>query len=208
MSKIIIVAVVVLLVLGGGYMFLKNSKSAPASSTTATSTSGNSGGVFGSIKDALSKSVSLQCDFTDETGRKTVSYIKNGAIRADVTGQTAQENGSVIMKDNKMWVWNGQTGFMMDLSSADKGNAGQNQAVSQQEEVMNSLEKYKSSCKPAVVADSLFATPSNVKFQDMSQMMKGVPTGMPSGMPSGTSQQQQQQMQQYLQQYQNSGAGQ
>ena len=34
------------------------------------------------------------------------------------------------------------------------------------------IEKYKSSCKPGTVADSLFTPPAEIKFTDYSNMMK------------------------------------
>lgn len=43
--------------------------------------------------------------------------------------------------------------------------------------MMASMEKYKDSCKPAVVADSEFTPPTDVTFQDMSKMMMPQTTG-------------------------------
>lgn len=177
-SKLIIgvVVVVVLALLGFGAFKFLGSKG----SSTGT---GQSGNVFTSIKDALSKSVSLQCDYTDETGIKTTAYIKAGAIRSDTTGKTPEESGSAIIKDKKMYFWNSQGGFMMEFKddkttpSTAPSNIGE-----KPEDVMNSLEKYKESCKPAVVSDSLFTPPADVKFQDFSQLMK-VPTGAAGGAP-------------------------
>lgn len=189
MSKqILIVLVLVLLIGGGAFFYLSNSKKGTPSSSSSNPVENT----FSSIKDALSKSVSLQCNFTDETGRKTTSYIKNGAIRADIEAQKEEESGSVIVKDKKMYFWSKESAFMMDLSSTEVTGTPQNQ----ENDLMAGLEKYKESCKPAVVSDDLFNIPSDVKFQDFSQMMKDAQKAMPSAMPSID----QSQYQQYLKQ--------
>lgn len=179
-SKLIIgiVVVVLLALLGFGAFKFLGSKS--STMTTGSQTSG--GNVFTSIKDALSKSISLQCEY-DQNGVKTTAYIKAGAIRSDTTGKTPEESGSAIIKDKKMYFWNSQGGFMMEFKddgttpSTAPSNAGE-----KPQDIMNSLEQYKDSCKPAVVSDSLFTPPANVKFQDFSQLMK-VPTGAAGGAP-------------------------
>ena len=166
MMIVAIVAVIALLGIGGYYIMGRTS--------TSSST-------FSSIADALSKSVSLKCDYVTPDGSKTVAYIKAGAIRTDMMGKTTAENGSVIMKDNKMYFWNGKAGIMVafDMKSVQadpKTNpsgsptgAGQNG-----QNALADLEKFKQYCKPAVVDDKLFAIPTDVVFTDMS---KGIPSG-------------------------------
>lgn len=171
--KLLIGLVVVVLLGAGGYVVLSSKKgSLPSSSTSG-------GNVFSSIKDALSKSVSLECNFTDEDGRQTKAYIKAGAVRSDFTGKTANESGSVIMKDKKMYFWSSQGGFMMDVPD-EKPAAGQPKEEglpSTGADVMKTLEQYKDSCKPAVVSDSLFTPPANITFQDFSKMMQQTTPG-------------------------------
>lgn len=175
-SKLIIgiVVVVLLALLGfGAFKFLKKGAS------TMVPGGSQSGNVFTSIKDALSKSVSLQCDYSDANGIKTTAYIKAGAIRSDTTGKTPEESGSAIIKDKKMYFWNSQGGFTMDFKDTETtapSTAPSKSGGEKPQDIMNSLEQYKDSCKPAVVSDSLFTPPANVKFQDFSQMFK-TPTG-------------------------------
>lgn len=173
--KVIGAIVVLVLLLGGGYMVMSKRTSSPASPTQT-----GAGNVFSSIKDALSKSLSLECSFTDEQGRQTKSYIKNGAVRADFTGANANESGSVIMKDKKIYFWNAQGGFMMTEPEVTPGAPQQTSSEKTPGNVgdmVSTMEKYKNSCKPSVVSDSLFTPPTNVTFQDFSKMMQG---------PSGT----------------------
>lgn len=204
--KMVIILVVVLLLLltAGGYMFLNKQsanlqKVANVSSSKATPSTG--GSMVSSLKDLFSKTVSMQCDFTDEDGRKTVAYIKSGAVRSDVSGKTAQDIGSVIMKDKKIYFWNGKQGTMMEfdftkmMENAEKITPGVQKTTTpssqnQSAEMMQNLEKYKQNCKPAVISDSLFTPPSDVKFTDVSQMMKA----------NGLSEEQLKQIQQQAQQ--------
>ncbi len=170
MNKNILIGLVVLILVGAGAGYVVMSKKG-VPGIPASTTSGN---VFTSIKDALSKSLSLECTFTDESGRQTKAYMKAGAVRSDFTGKTANESGSVIMKDKKIYFWNAQGGFMMEApeetpaageptTKATPGGAG---------DIVETMEKYKESCKPAVVADSLFTPPANITFQDFSKMMQ------------------------------------
>lgn len=190
-SKLIIgiIAVVILALLGFGTIKLLK-KSSSSSVVPAVTQSGN---VFTSIKDALAKSISLQCSFSDQNGVKTTAYIKAGAVRADTVGKTAEESGSAIIKDKKMYFWNSRGGFVMDFNNT-QGNTPPVTPANGNEnptDIMKSLEKYKDSCKPAIISESLFTPPANVKFQDFSQMMKGAGSSVPA---AG-----QEQLQKYLQ---------
>lgn len=181
---IIFAIVVVLLLLGVGvYYVLGRSMTAPATQTTVqTTATPTPASMFTSIQDALAKSLSLQCTY-EEDGKTTIAYIKAGAVRADSTGGTPAENGSVIVKDDTMYFWNGKQGMMVKFDreamqkqaesmkpSTTPGKALPSQAP--QANVMQNLEKYKDACKPATVADTLFTPPTDVKFVDQTKMME------------------------------------
>ena len=168
MNKNLIIGAVVLLVLGGaGWYFLKGqNKSSQNVGTNAIT----------SIKDALSKSVSLECDYKDENGQGSKSYIKNGAVRVDVISDDPEKAASIIMKDKKMYSWTGKKEVcVMELpdEAVEKPVGSVNEGSTQQANLMADLEKYKDACKAAIVSDSLFTPPADVKFTDLSQMMKG-----------------------------------
>lgn len=177
--KMIIVAVlVVILFLGlGGYMVMRKSMMPPSASPQAMKVSPTaSSGMFGSIQDALSKSLSLQCEYS-ENGMKTTAYIKAGSVRADILGGTAEQNGSVIVKDEKMYFWNGKQGMMMSLSAITAVPAASGAAKPTQtpnKNIMESLEKYKDACKIATVSDAHFTPPADVKFVDQTKMMESM----------------------------------
>lgn len=175
----IILGVVVIILLGiGGFLFLQGKNSTQENSNTMTPKTGETG-TFESLQDIFSnKSLSLACDYTDPEGRKTVTYIKGGMVRTDIVSTNPQESGSIIVKENTMYFWNATSGITMKFNPEDMANTQNDNAQSAQgQKSLQDLEKYKKSCKTSVVNDSLFTPPSTVKFQDMSSMMKMIPSG-------------------------------
>jgi len=195
--KNLVPVVVVLLLLGVGGYYVMNMKSSkpPVMEQKTTGTTEQKGNIFTSIQDALSKSLSLKCEYPNPDGKggTVTSYIKNGAVRVMSIAMGPQGNGSAIMKSNKMWIWDDvkKTGMMLsfDPSKVVKPTGGTPSTDDQSAKVLAEMEKYKNYCKTEVVADSLFTPPTDVKFTDLESMMKGfkVPSGgAPSGvMPSG-----------------------
>jgi uncharacterized protein YxeA len=187
MNKKIIIIVVLILLLGGGVFVLSQNKNGASS-----------GNIVSTVKDAVSKTASMQCDYTDEQGRVSKTYIKNGAVRSDYTGKTAQDSGSVIVTGKKMYMWTAdKKGFSYDIPEVTV-TPGQNQAPesgNKKDEFMSGLDKYKDSCKAAIVSDSLFTPPSDVTFTDYSEMQKMMMS------PKGTQGMTEEQMKQYQQQY-------
>ena len=182
MNKKVLSVVVVLLLLGVGY-FLVNKSGSNGGSLMSGAQSQTGKLAFTSIQDALSRSLSLECTFTDDKGKQTKTFMKAGAVRTDFTGSTPSESGSMILKDKKMYSWSDSTkeGFMMEVPEVTPGKTnipgsptGDANRSQQATDVLTMIEKYKDSCKPGTVADSLFTPPSDVKFQDYSQMMKDI----------------------------------
>src|SRR3989344_7134060 len=185
-KKVILFACIVLIVLliAGGYIFYSNNEKSLQSSQGVSSTSKpTSGSMMDQVTDLFAKSVSVTCDYTDEEGRKTLAYVKAGAVRVDTSGKTPEESGSVIVKDNRMHFWNGNEGITMEFNTEEMmknapsitispNPSGSKQEGANGQEVLASLEKFKDNCKPTVVNDSVFIPPSNVKFVDYTQMMK------------------------------------
>ncbi len=199
MNTKIIIGLVVVVILGGGFLYFKKGAAMklPGSESTA----------FTSISDALSKSVSLECSFTDEDGRQTKTYIKNGAVRADYTASVPSESGSMIFKDKTMYSWSGdKQGFKMTIPDAvmeegkETAEDVQSEGVSGYKDILAGMEKFKDSCKPAVVADSVFTPPIDVTFTDYSEMMKSIPA-MPEGKSDEYPAMDKEQLEQIMKQY-------
>ena len=183
MKNLIIVLVVLVLLGGGGYFYLTRSGTMPKPP---------GGNVFTSIKDALSKSMSLKCVYKDEQGVETTTYIKGGAVRVMMQGTTDKDQpNNIVMKDKKMYMWSdiSKTGFVYTIQEpttpyptikVEKGlEPEKTPANQQQESVLESIEKYKDACKAKAVADSMFAIPTDVQFQDMEALQKQMMQGLP-----------------------------
>src|SRR5258706_9709359 len=94
-----------------------------------------------SVRDALTKSTSFECDYIDEEGFQTKGYIKNGAIRTDFTAKNVEDSGSTIMVNKKIYIWwiQEKRGFSMDLAeAAAKGKT--NEGMAQINNMINGLD--------------------------------------------------------------------
>jgi hypothetical protein len=175
-KKILFITVTILLLIlvgGASYMKLKDSN-------VKTDNSSESKGVFTSIKDALSKNITLVCEFKEDNNVSVKSYIKNGAVRV-TSSSDANQSSDIIMKDKKMYMWDEKTkqGFVYDIPESD-GSSSDNKItmnsneVSQSEGYLSMIDKYKDSCKVATIEDSYFVVPSDIKFQDMSKILENL----------------------------------
>lgn len=181
--KNIIPVVVILILLGvGGYYFMSSGKlSTKVGSPAAPVNQQIGSSVFSSIKDALSKSMSLKCEYPDPVTKGTVtSYIKNGAVRVGNFTLTDKNKGNAIIKNNQMWVWNEgeKTGMIISLKTE---KTQEQTEKDQQQQMLDEIEKNKQYCKVDVVADSLFNPPTDVKFTDLGAAFQNtIISGMPT----------------------------
>lgn len=188
-GMIVGLAILLLLIAGGALYYMR--KHAANSAVTQQPVAQTN--MFTSIQDAMARSLTLQCDFTDAKNVHTVAYLKNGQIRADVTNPTdTQGSGSILIKDKTIYFWNAQkTGFTMAMPTVTGTPAAlptgstENQGTDTGANMMANLEAYKKDCRVTSVADGLFVLPTDVKFTDVTKMMPLVPTGAASGSTGG-----------------------
>ena len=173
---ILIVGGIIVLVLA--FFFLTQNKTTTTNETTdlttTQQTTQENTTVFDSIKDAMSKSLSLKCEYV-AGGGSVVAYIKGNSIRMDnLNGNN--NSGNAIIKDNRLWTWSNQTneGAVMTLPKPEEGKQ------TSSEEIINNLEEQKQFCTPAVVSDSAFEPPANIKFQDLTKMMEQITGFIPA----------------------------
>jgi hypothetical protein len=201
---------VVLLLLGVGvyYVLGKNKNQSADVTKNASVITPTPKEAFASLQEALSKSLSLRCDYTDEVGKKVIAYIKAGTIRADIASSGPMGNSSVIVKDEKMYFWTGPQGFVMAFNMGEMMSSTSAQPSGMQKQgmpqlpvgSMQDIEKYKQYCKVATVDDKLFILPTDVKFTDMSKMIPNSMMAPPSAIPSGMNPDQTKMMQQQMMQ--------
>lgn len=181
-KRVLITSILILLVLfvaGASYLKFRSNSNQSENNTTGDKS------VFTSIKDALSKNVTLVCDFNDETGSSVKSYVKNGAIRITTTNKESEDtSGDIIMKDKKMYMWDLKTkqGFVYDIPDAEDNSVGMtSDEFIKSESYLDLIDKYKDSCKVSSIDDSYFNLPTDVKFQDMSKFLEDLKSQMPQG---------------------------
>lgn len=173
----LIILVIVLIVIGGFVYFSKGSK--PLGTQVEKGSSSTQKNIFTSIKDAMTKSLSLKCEYQGEHG-KTTTYLKGNNVRVMYQALEGDgKSGHAIMKDNQIWIWTEgeKEGLVFNIEESDK-NTQEPKTETNREQILDELEKYKNQCSAAVVSDSMFTPPSGVDFKDMSsfqqEMMKNL----------------------------------
>jgi len=177
-KKIAIIAGAAALVILGiiGFFVFQNSNNSQTSlKNTSNKEADSVSSPYESLQDIFTnKTLSLMCEFTSEEGPKTAIYVKNGMVRTSTKGNTPQEAGDAIIRDNFVYFWNDTIAVKVPFNPDDMESAQQNV---QTQEYLADLEKYKDSCKTAVVDDSFFSPPSDIVFQDLSNLMQAMPSG-------------------------------
>ena len=125
---------------------------------------------FTSIKDAVDRSIALQCEYTDESGEKTIASIKGKQIRMDSAVSSTDGYFHGIIRDNKMWIWADKQpeGMMLDFAKVtDDSLKMGDKVIRSQDDIISKLEEKKDSCKTANIADSDFNLPEGINFTDV-----------------------------------------
>lgn len=121
------------------------------------------------LAKALEMGQSVKCTTTFE-GQTSTTYWKNERMRMD----TPSVDAHGIYTEDVMYTWTGKQGVMMKLEDIKQmANNAQSQtqpAPKTKEEIMN--ENVDVQCEPFNVPDSMFTPPSDVEFQDMSEIFK------------------------------------
>ncbi len=132
--------------------------------------------LFKSITDALARSLTLRCDYKEGKNYIT-AYIKKGTVRVDSTQMGGEGNGSVILRNYRMWTWlnKKKEGYVFDIPKTKA-----NSVERRDKELISGLEKNKKYCKTAVVADSKFVPPTDIKFANLSEQLKKLKMNIPS----------------------------
>jgi hypothetical protein len=170
----LVIILIVVLIAAGGIFFISQRKPVTQPNQNSNPVSENKTeekktGLFQSIKDAISKSMSLKCEYTDEKS-KMIVYIKGTMIRFDGAWR-GQNNGTTIMKNNKIWSWNSdkKEGIIIPMQENKDNKQGVNS-----EQFINDLETQKQHCQVTVVSDSLFKPPADIKFNDLSKLFEKI----------------------------------
>lgn len=190
-TNLIIGAVVVVVVLAGALFFLKgqnNPAKNPAGSATTTKAESSQSGVGSTIKQGLlgllENASGIKCTVSDQSGNYTV-IAKGDRVRIDGIDYASISDpnqkgskGSMVNDGTYAYIWSGKEGMKFDLKATQQNSSP---ATNTEEEstdwkswatdMQNSGAKY--DCNPTVATDADFTPPSDVKFQDLAELMKG-----------------------------------
>jgi hypothetical protein len=123
-----------------------------------------------SIKDAVSQSVPLKCNYTDASGNGATLYFKNNIIKAEaVKKQPADPLVSEVIKDNKIYIWSesSEQGMLIDLSLIKPGDQTfkmDDTPIYSTDDIIKKIDEQKQNCVKQDIADSTFEIPANIKF--------------------------------------------
>ncbi|MEI6729314.1 MAG: hypothetical protein WCK98_06760 [bacterium] len=129
---------------------------------------------FKTPADILKNGVSLECKAV-EKGVETPVYIKNGGFFTKSVDQ------NILFKDTSFYSWQDgkKQGFIFKISpdqlfqaEQNHGKMGGNDGMMGQQKLSEDFNTFKNSCKAASISDEKFAVPSDIKFVDLSTMMK------------------------------------
>lgn len=178
-KKIAIGIAVVILLAGGAYYFQSQNKSKVSDDGQMTNEKKGAGNTIAeSIRDMMNRGAVLECTY-EADGEKTTAYIKGKSVRStSALSSDPKAPNNFLYIDSKIYFWNDTTKEGMFMSAPEQ--TGKTPESTQFDKDINTdivgqLEQYKNSCKPSSVSDSLFTVPSNVKFQDFSELMKQIP---------------------------------
>ena len=161
MKKIILIALIALVLGGCGVK-------------QETTTETKKDNVFSSIRDAVTKQIALKCEYIDEDGNKTTTYIKGQMVRMKGNDEQADFDG--LMRDEKFYMWDNvkKTGMVLDLTkTADDGDIKmENKQIKNIDDVIDVLEEKKNNCVVSPESAGLFEIPSDIKFESMENFLK------------------------------------
>ena len=134
------------------------------------------GNYYETMTDLMARGKSMKCTYTHKVGEEMASgvvYMADKNARIEIT---VSSGGKMYSITDHEWTysWNESSskGYKMTLEAAELDKE-------MKEEVSDLSKDIDFSCKPWKKDSSKFKTPSNIEFEDMSEMMAGL-EDMPS----------------------------
>jgi len=129
--------------------------------------------IFASIADAVQKQMVLKCEYLDEDGETTTTYIKGRTVR--MIGQ-GDDNKKIegLMKDEKFYLWSGENkqGMVIDITKMEGASMGET-PVNSVDDVIGVLESKKDKCSISPESAGLLDLPSDIIFTNTGDLFSG-----------------------------------
>ena len=122
--------------------------------------------IITTIKDAVQKQLVLKCEYIDEDGEKTMTYIKGNVVR--LIGRDAdQKELNGLMKDGKFYLWSNESKQGMIININEKADLSMGDTpIESVEDVIGVLESQKDKCSISPESTGLLDLPSDVEFSE------------------------------------------
>lgn len=147
-----------------------------------------------SLYDLVATGAGMKCTLEDPKSGPMTMYVKGEKAKVegfDVMGgfsgpvpneQPKKEKGTMINDGTWVYIWSGTEGMkfnikdMENLAPKEQNQDNPQENASDWKDWVKQMdsEGIKYDCNPSVLSDSDFTPPSNVKFQDLGEMMKGL----------------------------------
>ena len=128
--------------------------------------------VFATIRDAVTKSLMLKCEYTDDNNQTVITYIKGTSVRLNGTGTEAKING--IMKDGQFYLWEigKNKGMKLDIAKLATGGSLKmdGTVIKSEDDVIGVLERHKDKCQVSPGDVSMMDLPGGVDFTASSDL--------------------------------------
>lgn len=122
--------------------------------------------IFTTIKDAVQKQLVLKCQYIDEDGSKTQTYIKGQTVRMIGQGDDNKKlNG--LMENGKFYLWSEENkqGMVINIGQMEGASMGKT-PVNSIDDVIAVLESQKDKCVVSPESTGLLDLPADIKFTD------------------------------------------
>lgn len=166
---IIIVLVIIVAALAGWFLMGKGKKTTNQGGSKQTTQEEAKGESFsGKIKDAFMRNIPLKCTYKTDDNNFGTGWLKNKRYYGEITANGKQ--GFIILVDNCLWTWDKEKAEGVKMCFKVEEGKSIWDDMGQQGNQFN--DNY--NCAPSVVNDAVFTPPSNIKFTDIDEMMKGL----------------------------------
>jgi hypothetical protein len=184
--------IILILILGaGGFLFMKYSKAPNMPQTQSTNTQTekptNNSSTSDSILSLLSGGKTVNCSiiYPDSKGTGSI-FVSDKKFASDFTTKdsSGKESTSHMVSDGTfMYIWSQTMPSGIKVNLATAKSLTQNSAISKSFDVN---QKVGLNCSPWLPDNSKFTVPTNIKFQDMSELLKQVQPQVTTAPQTGT----------------------
>lgn len=176
---IVVVVVAAGLVIGGRFFLKRGGPATPQPTPDQEAPAAEEEKSFtGKLKDALTLGQAMKCTWEKDTNNFATVYIKGDKVYSDVTSDGKQMHS--IMADNCTYSWEEGKTQGLKFCFEPKETEGAKEEEQAREEYGGEPPDVEYNCVPAVVSDSMFNLPTNIKFTSLEEM---VPEGIKDIIP-------------------------